>query len=203
MDRAVAIVAALLVPVALACASSDRVTVPRSATEQILSTEAIDRVLAKLEWPEVAGKKLVVQVGGPVESHDRDYLYRSVEVMIAEGGGIVVLDEDVADYELNVLVGAVGIDSGGRLVGLKGTANSMIIPFTIPELALYKSSRLDGFAKAEIALLDHKNGGVLFRSGPAYGTTYRQTRTFLFVFGWRWTDVTRLPRSKQQTEQAY
>ena len=112
--------ALMTTPIALACAITERITVPRTASEQIISTEAIDRALAQIRWPEVAGQKLIVQVGGPQESLDRDYLFRSVEVLIAERGGIVVDDEDDAHYELNVLVGAVGIDVDGRFVGVRG-----------------------------------------------------------------------------------
>jgi hypothetical protein len=195
--------ALLTTPLALACATTERITLPRTASEQIISTEAIDRGLAQIRWPELAGEKLVVQVGGPQESLDRDYLLRSVEVLIAQRGGIVVDDEDEADYEVNVLVGAVGIDFDGRFVGVRGMGGSALIPFTIPELALYKTVRLDGFAKTEIALLDRKKGGVVHRSGPTYGLTYGLSRTILFVFRSRWTDTTRLEPPTPQDEDAY
>jgi hypothetical protein len=193
----------LLAPLVVACATTARITVPRTATEQIISTEAIDRALAQIQWPEVTGQKLVVQVGGPEESLDRDYLLRSVEVLIAQRGGIVVDDEEDASYELNVLVGAVGIDFDGRFVGVRGVGSSWLIPFTIPELALYKTVRLDGFAKIDIALLDHRNGGLVQRSGPAYGLTYGMTRTIALVFRSRWTDTTRLERPAPRDEDEY
>jgi hypothetical protein len=159
--------------------------------------------LAQIQWPEVAGQKLLVQVGGAEESLDRDYLHRSVEILIAQRGGIVVDDEDDASYELNVLVGAVGIDFDGRFVGVRGVGSSWLIPFTIPELALYKTVRLDGFAKVEIALLDHKSGGVVQRSGPAYGLTYNLARTIFFAFRSHWSDTTRLQRPKPHDEDEY
>ncbi len=195
--------ALVLAPLALACATTERITVPRTASEQIISTEAIDRALAQIRWPELAGQKLLVQVGGPQESLDRDYLLRSVEILVAERGGILVDDKDDAHYELNVLVGAVGIDIDGRFLGVRGSGGSWLIPFTIPELALYKTVRLDGIAKTEIAMLDHKKGGVVHRSGPTYGLTYSRSRTLFFVFRSRWTDATRLERPKQRDEDAY
>jgi hypothetical protein len=63
--------------------------------------------------------------------------------------------------------------------------------------------RLGGFAKVEIALLDHKNGGVVQRSGPAYGLTYGRSRTVFFVFRSRWTDTTRLDRPEPRDEDEY
>jgi hypothetical protein len=195
--------ALFLASLVFGCSTTYRIKVPRTASEQIISTEAIDRALAQITWPAVAGQKLVVQVGGPQESLDRDYLYRSVEIKIAERGGVVVDKEDEADSELNVLVGAVGIDVDGRFFGLRGTNGSSLIPFTIPELAFYKTVRLDGFAKTEIALLDHKTGGVLHRSGPTYGMTYARSRTVFFIFRRRWTDTTRLERPTPTDEDAF
>lgn len=189
-------------PLAFACATTDRISLPRTASEQIISTEAIDRSLAQIRWPELAGKRLLVQVGGTQEL-DRDYLLRSVEILIAERGGIVVYDEDDAQYEVNVVVGAAGIDVEGRFFGVRGSAGSLLIPFTIPELALYKTTRLDGFVKTEIAVLDPKQGGVVHRSGPTYGTTYSRSRTILFFFRKRWTDTTHLERPEPRDEDVY
>ncbi len=49
----------------IGCAFSQRVEVPRSGWEQILSTEAIDRALAQLEWPDLSGESVFVQLGAP------------------------------------------------------------------------------------------------------------------------------------------
>ena len=86
---------------------------------------------------------------------------------------------------------------------MRGSAGSLLIPFTIPELALYKTTRLDGFAKTEIAMLDAEQGGVVHRSGPTYGTTYSRSRTILFFFRKRWTDTTHLERPEPRDEDVY
>ena len=185
------------------CAYTQTTALPRSASEQTLATEAIDRALEKLDWPDVAGKSLVVKLGAPEESFDRDYLLRSVEIQVAQSGGVVVDDEDQADYELNVLVGAIGVDTSGRFVGVRGTQAGGLIPFTIPELAIYKTQRRDGFAKLALALLDHRSGGVVHRSGPELGGSYARTRTLMFVFRRRWTDVTRFETGEPSDAEAY
>ncbi len=187
----------------LGCAYTLRTALPRSALEQTLATEAIDRALAKLDWPDVAGKSLVVQLGAPEESFDRDYLLRSVEIEVAQRGGVVVDDEDQAGYELNVLVGAVGVDRSGRFFGVRGTEAGGLIPFTIPELVIYKTQRRDGFAKLALALLDHRSGGLVHRSGPELGVSYARTRTLMFVFRRRWTDVTRFETREPSDAEAY
>ncbi len=185
------------------CAFSQRIGPPRSSTEQLLTTAAIDRALAKLAWPDLAGKALVVQLGAPEESFDRDYLLRSIEIGVAQRGGVLVDVENEADYQLNVLVGAVGVDANGRFFGLKGTQGGGLIPFTIPELALYRTQRSNGFAKLELTLLDHRSGGVVHRSGPEMAATYARSRTLLFVFRSRWTDVTRFETSEASDAESY
>lgn len=188
---------------ALGCAFSHKTALPRSAIEQLLTSGAIDRALEQLDWPDVAGKVVRVQLGAPEEAFDRDYLRRSVEIEAAKRGGILAGAGDEAGYTLNVLVGALGVDESGRLFGVQGTEGGGLIPFTVPELALFKIGRLDGFAKLELALFEHRSGGVVYRSGPAMAATYQRSRTILFVFTRRWTDVTRFQRSEVSAEEAY
>ncbi len=187
--------ALLFLPGAIGCATSDRITAPRSAWEQILSTEAIDRALAQIEWPEVRGKSVMVLLGAPDEGgtspSDREYLKRSTQVALADRGARVVSELDQAELVLSVLVGAIGLDISGRFVGVRGISGGFI-PLTIPELALFKRIRREDFAKTEIALIDQKTGGVIHRSGPVQGSTHRVTDTYFLVFRRVNTDTSRL-----------
>jgi hypothetical protein len=188
---------------ALGCAYSQRISLPRSSQEQLLATEAIDRALTKLDWPDVSGSSLRIQLGAPEESYDRDYLLRSVEIEVARRGGMVVDASGEVDYQLNVLVGAIGVDTSGRFFGVQGASGSSLIPFTIPEVALYKTRRRDGFAKLGIALLDPRSGTVVHHSGPEMATSYARTRTLMLVFRRRWTDITRFEREEASDEDSY
>jgi hypothetical protein len=118
-------------------------------------------------------------------------MIRSIQVAVASQGGLVVTELDQAELVLTALVGAMGLDTSGRFLGVQGTSGGFI-PITIPELALYKRVRLKGFAKTEIALVDHKTGGVIHRSGPVQGSTYRVATTYFFVFNTVKTDTSRL-----------
>jgi hypothetical protein len=44
---------------------------PRSAMEQLLTTGAIDPALAMLDWPDLTGKAVELQLGAPEEAFDR------------------------------------------------------------------------------------------------------------------------------------
>ena len=145
----------------------------------------------------------MIQLGAPDESFDRDYLLRSIENQVAERGGVLADLEDEADYQLNVLVSALGVDVSGRFFGLQGTQGGGLVPFTIPELVLFRTRRREGFAKLELALLDHRSGGVVHRSGPEMAATFARSRTILFVFRRRWADVTPFERSEDSDAVSY
>jgi hypothetical protein len=181
----------VLLHVASGCAFSTRVETPRSSWEQILATTAIDRALAQVDWPEVDGKSIYVEVGPPGDVLDDLYLQRRIEVTLVDRGALVVRDPESAKYVLSCLVGAIGLDISGRFLGLQGSAGG-VIPFTIPELALYKNTLRRGFAKTEIYLVDLETDAIVHHSGPVEGSAFRRSQTYFFVFETRKSDTTRL-----------
>jgi hypothetical protein len=189
--RAIGVFLCVALLVTVGCAYSGDISIPRSGWNQILATEAIDRALKQLEWPDVADKTIYVQVGPPGDALDDGYLRHAVEVILADDGARIVGKLEEADHVLTCLVGAMGLDTGGRYVGFEGTSGGFI-PITIPELLFYRKARREGFAKVEIALFNRPDGGVVHRSGPVQGTTKRVTTTILFVFSWSRSDTSRL-----------
>lgn len=187
-----------------ACAvGAGRMEYPRTAAQQILVTEAIERSLSALEWPELDGKAVIVTsaspgqgFGPPSFSVDEKYLLRAVERNAALHGARIVPKEEDAEYALLVLSGAIGVDRSQRFLGVKG-ASSGFIPVKIPELALYKRTNQEGFAKAEILLNDLRTGAVEHHSGPAEGKTFTRSTTVFFIFRSRESDTTRLPFRKE------
>jgi hypothetical protein len=180
-----------LLHIASGCAFSTRVQTPRSSWEQILATTAINRALMQLEWPNVDGKSVWVEVGPPGDVLDDLYLQRSIEVVLANRGARVARNAESAEYVLSCLVSAIGLDISGRFMGLQGSQGGFI-PFTIPELAIYKNTLRKGFAKTEIFLVDTESKKILHHSGPVEGAAYRRSKTFFFVFETRESDTTRL-----------
>ena len=144
-----------------------------------------------MEWPEVDGKSVFVEVGPPGDVLDDLYLRRRIEVTLAERGAQIVRNAEAAEYALSCLVGAIGLDISGRFLGLQGSAEG-VIPFTIPELALYKNTLREGFAKTEIYLVDLETDKIVHHSGPVEGAAYRRSKTYFFVFETRESDTTRL-----------
>jgi len=173
------------------------ITIPRTAVQQILVTEAIERALDGLEWPDLEGRTVVVRSGAPGVGYgspslttDEGYLLRAGEVRVARSGGRVVDDPSQADYVLTLLAGALSLDRSRRLFGIEGTEGGFF-PITFPMLAIYERLHEEGFAKTQIVLNDAHSGGLVHASGPATATTYYRTQTFFFVIRIRETDTSR------------
>jgi hypothetical protein len=180
-----------LLHVASGCAFSSRVQTPRSGWEQILATTAIDRALEQVEWPEVDGKSVFVEVGPPGDVLDDLYFQRRIEVILAGRGAQIARNVEGAEYVLTCLVGAIGLDINGRFLGIMGSSGG-VTGIKIPELALYKNTLRRGFAQAEISLVDLETTNLAHHSGPVEGATYRRSKTFFFFFETRDSDTTRL-----------
>jgi hypothetical protein len=183
-------IASVVCALGIGCAFSRATELPRSASQQILATHAVVRALDQFEFPDIRGKRVWVHVGAPGDAVDTEFLKTAVQIEVFEEEAQVAVDPEKADLVLAVLVGSMGLDIRGRFVGIQGTpAGGGFIPFTIPELALYKRTRTSGFAQAEFALVDPHSGKVLERSDPVEGRTRAQATTLLMVFSWAETDV--------------
>ncbi|HXK26420.1 MAG TPA: hypothetical protein VMS55_27400 [Myxococcota bacterium] len=189
MSRRIALVSTLICVVSMGCSFTRRMELPRSATQQILATQAIVRALDQFAFPDIKGKKVLVHVGAPGDAVDTEFLRTAVQIEVFDKGAQVVAKPERADLVLAVLVGSMGIDIHGRFVGIEGTSGSAFVPFTIPEVALYKRTHTSGFARAEFALVDPGSGEILERSDPVEGKTRGVSTTVLMVFSWDDTDI--------------
>jgi len=109
-----------LLHVASGCAFSTRVQTPRTSWQQILATTAIDRALKQLDWPELGGKSVYLEIGPPGDVLDELYLQRSIEVSLTDRGAQIARNAETAKYVLTCLVGAVGLGIGRAVPGNHG-----------------------------------------------------------------------------------
>lgn len=182
---------ALLAALCVSCSIDTAIRSPRSATQQLLQTVAIDRALERLEWPELVGKQVFVDTGAPGDMIDTQYLSVALETLAASEGFQLAASPDEADLELTLLAGAISLDVTGRLFGIRGTGGGLI-PFTIPELAIYRRVNTRGMARLRLSLIDPDTRGILFQSGPVEGRTTHNSFTALFVIHWSRSDLPKL-----------
>lgn len=151
-----------------------------SSSQQILATEAVDRALARVEWPDIRKKKVFIDVAAPSGDEEKAYLANTVAAEAASRGAILAPDMKSADTALIVNADAIGLEQNKTFVGLPAVESSMI-PIGVPELTVYSSEREESYARIELVFADLKKGGVLARSGPLDSETWAHERKYVVI----------------------
>ncbi|HYD49506.1 MAG TPA: hypothetical protein VEB21_14215, partial [Terriglobales bacterium] len=93
------VTAALLLAVFGGCSTTRRITnSTNTGLQQLLTTEAVDRALAKMSFPNLGGRSVYVEVGAPADCGEKEYLRRAVAAKLAEAGATVAHRHCDADY---------------------------------------------------------------------------------------------------------
>lgn len=180
----------------VACTTRRQTNSERTATQQILMSEAIDRALAQLPWPSLKGQRILVQAFTTTATKlDGQYLKGATEALLNAHGAQIVKDVARADYVVTVLGAAIGTDQTESLLG---TPRIETVFATLPELALYKAEIQQGLAKISIAVQHAHGGSYTFRSDPAQATTFVRSRRILFFSRYE-TDTSRLDPAKKKS----
>jgi hypothetical protein len=144
------------------CAKSKMSTTARTATEQLLLSNAVDQSLTRVEFSSFAGSKVFFD-DKYLDSVDKQYVVGSIRHRLMQSGATVVADAASADVVLEARSGALGTDSAETFYGLP----EVVIPgmVTIPELKLATRTNQTGTAKLGFVAYDAKAGNVLGSGG--------------------------------------
>jgi hypothetical protein len=174
--RAALAVALLLTLGATGCASQRRVTdTPRSSTEQLLVSEAIERALASLEWPALEGVSVAVEVLA-LDGTDAPYLQGAAEARARALGARVVTRED-AELVLGLRAGVLGTTSRRSSFGIPSVP---LLVGATPEIHLVRVLRRRGYAKLRLLAWDAR-GAAVAASPPAVVRTRHDVVSVLFL----------------------
>ncbi len=162
----------------------------RSATEQLLLSTAADRAIAATNLPPVQGKKVYVD-GTYYDSYDPKYVLGSIRDALSRSGALLVDTASNSDVIVEARCGGLSIDASESLLGIPATG--IPIPLagvvSIPELALYKSSRQRSIAKLALLAYDTRSREHVFSSGSMAGKSYNKYYKFLGIIQWTTTDI--------------
>ena len=194
-----------------------RVTDPlRTATEQFLMSEAVNRAIAQLNFDALRDRKVwvetaylsgteVVIVSGEV----RQKLFTSPEQAFATGvvrerllqsQARLVAERKEADVVLEIRSGGIGIDRTENLIGIPaGVFTSPEgpggLPLVTPELAIIKTTRQRGFASLAFVAYRVDTGELVTSSGPFVAKTLRED---WWLFGTGPRTVGNIPTTEQE-----
>ena len=180
---------------------------PRTAIEQLLLAQAIDRSLRDLRVPipdgstvalDVAGFSNYTLVGtdatastGAVYGSPSDLAYARdvVAGRLGELGHRILSSPEGAGYRIKVIVQALGTEQGDTFFGMPAV-QSVLIPFALPELTLYREQDQMGYMRYSLNVYEAASGRLV-RSTPWYlGTAYYNQYTVLFFLRFKRTDLT-------------
>ena len=162
----------------------------RSPLEQLLLSQAIERSAAKATLGLPEGTRVILDSSGLSEDHR--FVADAVEGWLGRQGLAIREEGDEAQYRLRLIVQSVGNDQDIDFFGMLAT-KSMWIPVALPEIALYKKVRDEGFARLYFDIFEAANGRYVRSTSPVDGEVQQTRYTLFVVFKWRRTDMTSPP----------
>lgn len=170
--------------------TQDVSSTPRSAIEQLLLTQSVEHALADLSVPIPEGATFTIKTTGLLErtQWDLEYIRDAVSARLGTLGYTLKNTEDNAAYLVKVQVESMGTNQGRIFIGMP-PVQSVLIPFSLPQLTLYQ--KLDQLAHVRLHLdLYHiSSGRFLGSTTKLASSTYFNQYVVLFFISFRRTDL--------------
>ena len=145
----------------------------RTATEQLLLSDAIDRAVESIDVQMLAGQSIYLddsKIGSTVV--DREYLVSSIRQHMLASGCVLKSTREEADFVVEARTGALGTDRNDLLFGIPATNVPQVVPLTgipaaIPEIPFAKRSVQRAVAKLAVFAYHRESGEPVWQSGLA------------------------------------
>ncbi len=146
------------------CASGATSNTARTAKEQMLLSNAVDRSLNKVDFAPLHGQKVYVEEKY-LECVDKPYVVGAVRHRALRAGAFLTDKADEAEVVMELRSGGVGTDMsesylGTTEIGLPGM-------LTIPEIRFAERKTQFGYAKLGLVIYDAESKKVLGEGGVA------------------------------------
>jgi len=145
---------ASLLLVLIGCTSTKTSNTARTGTEQLLISNAVDQALGKVDFSQLAGKRVLVEEKY-LDSIDKGYIISSIRHNVVHAGGHLAAKPEDADIILELRSGGVGTDISDAFLGVPGISLPGMV--SLPDLKLITRSRQSAFAKLGIVAIDAKS----------------------------------------------
>jgi len=205
----------ILTALVTGCALEQEVSrTPRTAVEQVLLTQAIEQALVNLSIRLPEGVNVDVDATGlegdrsrlgmtnadrgTINRPSRDIVYirDAVAAELGRRGYRVSVQGTESPYLVRVMAESFGTMQGTIFVGMP-PVQSVLIPFSLPELTLYKRQSQSGYVRLHMDVYDNRTGEFLGSTPKLIGRAYFNQYTVLVLATWLRTDVTAYPAAGQ------
>jgi hypothetical protein len=163
-----AAVLALLPAVGAGCGTTRMTDSSRTATEQLLISNAIDQSVSRLDFRMLAGQKVFFDAQYLDGTVDKGYLVSSMRQHLLANGCLLQEDRNKATYVVEARSGGVGTNNHSLLVGVPQMNVPSLVPgqpSQIPEIPLVKKTDQQGHAKVAVFAYNRITGERLWQSG--------------------------------------
>ncbi len=153
------------------CGTTKSSNTSRTATEQLLISDAMDRAVSQLDFRAVAGKKVYLDAKPVAGVTDSAYLVSTMRQHMLAAGCVLKDQRPEADYIVELRSGAVGTDHRELILGVPATQVPDIIlpmagiPGSLPEMPLAKKTEQRAVAKIAVFAYNQKTGRPVWQSG--------------------------------------
>jgi len=166
----VAVALALLALVHAGCGTTRSTDTTRTATEQLLVSDAIDRALQSMNLQTLSGQTVFLDESKVADVVDKNYLLSSLRQYLLANGCSLREKREEADFIVEVRAGAVGTDRSDLLFGMPSMNVPQIalvqpVNAIIPEIPIAKRKDQRGIAKIAVFAYHRQTGAPVWQSG--------------------------------------
>lgn len=152
------------------CGTTKWTETRRTATEQLLISDAMDQAVGRIDFRALSGKTVYLDETYLKDVVDSAYLISSLRQQLLSHGAILKEKRDEADFILEVRSGSVGTDMHSVLIGvpqlnLPSAVSTIGLPTSFPEIPLVKKTRQMAVTKILLFAYNRKTGRPLWQSG--------------------------------------
>jgi hypothetical protein len=167
---------------------------PATPIEQLLISEAIERGIEEMRVHiESPDKEIYLDTTGL--TGDQKFMGDVMRGWLGRLGFEIENDIENADFQLNLVIQSLGTHQKIKFFGMPASQSAWL-PLSIPELALYKRNKEEGYVRFYFDVFDAKTGEYVSTTRDFEGNVYITQYTFFFVFDWQTTNLS----DKEQRE---
>ncbi|MCS7305610.1 MAG: hypothetical protein NZ602_10955 [Thermoguttaceae bacterium] len=154
----------------MGCGTTRWTDTSRTATEQLLLSDAIDRAVSQVDFRALAGRTVYLDAQPVQGLTDAPYLISTVRQQLLASGCILKEKREEAEYVVELRAGALGTDRHDILFGIPATQLPSVfllngIPTNIPEIPFIKRTQQQGVAKIAVFAYNRTTGRPAWQSG--------------------------------------
>jgi hypothetical protein len=154
------------------CGSTRSSNTARTATEQLLISDAIDRTVQQINFKVLEGEAVYFDERHLLEVVDKSYLISSFRQHLLASGCVLKDKREDATFVVEPRVGAIGTDNHDWLVGVPAINVPQVplaptLPAAIPEIPFAKRRDQKGVAKVAVFAYRRETGEPVWQSGMA------------------------------------